>query len=965
MSVAPPAVEIKVAPSRLMSSLSIRNVFQVLAWSLWSPYSFIDYGYGLLHRNTVGHEQRLPARRRDLRPWWKDSPHHRTWLYLAGSVTLLLFSGLLALLLLMITPLTALSARQIAANVFYYLLLLGFTWAPALLFVRSTAVRTGNMGYLLAAALPGGIALALLWLLIWWGRYTSVYLAADPALRNAIFLVWGYGIGFFASLIHAIWPLELADMRKLFGWYGLTSLVILFIILSASGLTWGTLNTLFTLHAAALRAALWCCFGLLMGLLRPLEYLVLVGHRQPNASRWGRARVWWMPGSTLLPVDTVQNALSRQLDTDWEHGLRVAARLSAVSAQQAPLVLAMHHHLAACGEENLPGLLYNVGDSGAPCAPDTIKPPVVPAPTLRQRLSRKTPPPPPPKPQSPQRLAFEMELADILRHPQRTPEFQGGGRAQAVRAAYWYYVEGYLYEAVDALPQISSVAGPTPVPASAELGEMEKLTDTFRVLMDLKAASSKAVIDKLPKRPDVLGRKSTWSIIDHFVRAARWAWRARQSQGATRVKCWDAFGRELGVAERLADNEELAERKLALGVALHWRRQVRSLLEVIKPVEGFVRIKLRRWDRVYPQLAADYPWRSADDQLHETWRPGHTAVTWVYSQPLAMPGAAIRMAARNNARPTRPVTIDLANCRNAAVRAGLWRTIYTEVANRLKETPADPAHKSSDQLIQWIAQLCHKHHQQCVLLVIRNADLLNSVFQPTSRADRLVELLCRMEREIPNFALTLESSAALNERQQWEHRMGSVPLHQLYLPLLTLRGVGGWLKRQFDPGGVFVDRSAVYEVSRLTGGHPYLLDHLAHGMAAAYNGHLRESPPGPVLSRKEVGDASVATSYLDAVQRYGQALASVLRRREDEAVRVILDLLAGIKVDQDREVDAAELKKLSDDSFYAFSLDAIAKMLASWEALQVVEGWERSGVRVYRLRSLSFAQWLQRQGLTP
>ena len=166
MSVAPPAVEIKVAPSRRMS-VSIRNVFQVLAWSLWSPYSLVDYGYGLLHRSTA--EGRLPTRARDWPQWWNDNPHHRAWLILAGSVALLLFACLLLILLLMITPLmitplVALSARQIGAEVIVYVLLWAFTWGPTLLLVRWTATRTGNVGYLLMAALPGGIGIALLWM---------------------------------------------------------------------------------------------------------------------------------------------------------------------------------------------------------------------------------------------------------------------------------------------------------------------------------------------------------------------------------------------------------------------------------------------------------------------------------------------------------------------------------------------------------------------------------------------------------------------------------------------------------------------------------------------------------------------------------------------------------------------------------------------------------------------------------
>ena len=191
--------------------------------------------------------------------------------------------------------------------------------------------------------------------------------------------------------------------------------------------------------------------------------------------------------------------------------------------------------------------------------------------------------------------------------------------------------------------------------------------------------------------------------------------------------------------------------------------------------------------------------------------------------------------------------------------------------------------------------------------------------------------------------------------------MGVTPLLEVYLPLLTRRGVGAWLRRQFDATGVFVDEAAVQAIFWHTGGHPYLLEWLTRCIADRYNESSASPPPSPLITLENVDVAAGNKTYISKSHDYSAALARTLQRHADENVRFLLYLLAAVKVDRQQFLSAAELAAMADEQFHPIPLDVIVSLLANWLALEVVDGSEQAGVTSYILRSYSFALWLDLQ----
>ena len=269
-----------------------------------------------------------------------------------------------------------------------------------------------------------------------------------------------------------------------------------------------------------------------------------------------------------------------------------------------------------------------------------------------------------------------------------------------------------------------------------------------------------------------------------------------------------------------------------------------------------------------------------------------------------------------------------------------------------------------DATFDFIKSLCTVDQDLCVVLLIDNAHLLFTGIKPFPAYDEAIKLLNRLEQEIHNLALTLESSGSDAVWSDLKRRLTTtLDPCSVYVPLLAQDGVDQWLRSQFDTFGLHFDAGGARRMFDLTGGHPLLLDSLSRCVARAYNSQTTDKPQCPVVDQPVVDAAAKSKVYASDVNKYSRALARKLDHDCDKKRRTLLYVLAEFNV-RDQDQRSANVSDIAGRSMAHSTLRVkdIQQTLDMLKRIEVVT--EIAGVNDnhYIFRSFSFARWVYDHG---
>lgn len=969
--ISPPAVaDTLLPPGRVLSDGRPLDYLRVACWAIWAPRKFEEYCRYL----SRTHGESAPPSPLDVAAmdrWLAANPGHHAFSRISVSLWITMIFGILAIDTACIVPFLPEYSGDTWKSVGWFLVMV-FVMSLLTPLVSWFAARAdSNVGELYAWALQGVLVVHVAMLLIaWWLPLQYYYVSKASGTTAVVFLMGGWGIGFLLNLVAGGRRMEFDRLVNVL-LLCIVPILLTFVILQlASDIPGGTEST--TLNDAqghGLRTWLFWSGGFMIGLLRPVDWFVsCIFTPLPGLRSRQQGRAWRAPGTTLIPAWRLQERLGTWLEYDWQRGMRIASDLSRVSCQQRPLTAAVRAHLVATRADQLPEKLSVICDSDAFFALQIIRPPVAGYPKsagTEQTLPVQVTP-------SQQRYQQEVALADVLDHRQSPPELHQHALNDALHAAFWYYSQGYLYAAADIVQRsYTGSDAPPSIVTSPAFVEFRTLVATFQALQDLRTVSAQPTA-VLPTRPPSPQRAQTWALLDEFIAAGRWVWRARRSQGPAREVCLREFNRIITHVENAATTSSLADRRLITGTVQLWRRQVVPLLNDMSAATVFVPVKLRPWESVYLELGFPMcPWLQVIGDLNREWQPGKTAITFVASQPMAGARQAIEEAVKRN--PTKSVlaVCDLTRWVSAPIGLDDFSTaLCRDIAGALNANDRVPEAAilnafTLDAKRDLIGQLCSIDQNQTIVLLVDNVHLMQRVVSPGGARDRAIQFLGQLESQFHNLALTFHSTD--RDDTWWRFKRRIAPARacpEIKVLLLSQEGVQQWLDQQFREFGPYFTAEAVGRAYTLTGGHPALLASLSQSLAVSYNAQTPDTPISPLLDVPEVDSAAATTLYRAKVQDFSTALARQLKHDFEPERRLLMYLVASYNAPLNRPATADELARSSAIYPTALSAPDITARLENWVEYGVISATETPVGIFYGFRSLSFARWVDQQGPT-
>lgn len=966
MSFQPTVVDTVLSPGRVLSARQPRDYLLVAYWALWAPRMFEEYSRYLWQVRGEG----VPPSTLDVVDtdrWLAANPGQNEFFKITIVVWIAVVLCMLGMDAICIVPVLPEAADAAWYRFWWFMLVILVVSLVIPLASWLTIGREGNIGALYTLTLQSEVAINVTMLLtIWWWPLQAHYLPTSSLTTSVVFMVGGWGIGFVLNILLGWRRIEFDRLVKVLLICVVPILLALIYLQLASGIPIST-KTLVWNDAQVHVLTIWLFWavGFLVGLLRPLDWAVctfLVN--LPDLRSRQQVRPWWVPGTTLIPVAYLQRRLVKWLEYDWQRGIRIVSDLSRVSCQQRPLANAVREHLATTNNEQLPEKLAIVCDSGALCVPQIIRPPVAGYPKSDDQ-DRSFPVQ---VTATQQRYQQEVALADVLDHRREPTELRQRGPGDTLHAAYWYYRSGYLFAAGDIIQQyLTGNNAPATIITSLAFAEFRTLVLTLQALQDLPNISAQPTA-VLPARPQASRRPQAWTFVDEFTTAARWIWRGRRSLGPAREACLSQFRRITTNIENEANASLLADRRLFSGTAQVWARQVVPLLNDTSGATTFVPVLLRPWESVYLELGSMCPWLQKSRELNREWRPGKTEIVFVASQPMAGARQAIEEAVRRS--PIRSVlaVCDLARWEGMTIGLDEFcASLCGDIARALNATERLPddailGGTTSDGIRDLIRQLCEIDADRTVVLLVENIHLIQMVVSPGTERDRAIQFLGRMESEIHNLALAVQSTDRDDTWTRFKRQIAPTrACPEIIVPLLSEDGVQQWLFRQFNDFGPYFTTAAVREAYLLTGGHPILLASLSQSIAVDYNAQTMAAPIAPQIDAAEITAAANATLYQAQVQSFSVALARQLWHDVNRERRLLMYLLAWCNFWNNRPATADEIAGWSLGSTPSLSAPDIASTLETWVQYEVVTATEAANTTYYAFRSRSFARWVEQQ----
>lgn len=272
-----------------------------------------------------------------------------------------------------------------------FALFFGAFWVCQLAAGWRIASEDGNVGFLLIAGLPLAVFAAILLQFASGCPTAEIYLQDTSFAGHAVFLIWGFGVGYCINFALAMLKVEPPRPVAVAAWYVGGVLVAFLYLFLLSGTPAQPLAAIWE----AAQPTIWTTWflwslGFLLGFVRPLEGIYYLLRPQPNTSRWTRARVWSTPGATLVPSYRVRHALGAWLEQDWHKGVQAWRRRSPLPhASSGRSSRRSARRLGRRAPTTCRRDYATVCDSGATCALDMVKPPHMIRPGPAERRGRK------------------------------------------------------------------------------------------------------------------------------------------------------------------------------------------------------------------------------------------------------------------------------------------------------------------------------------------------------------------------------------------------------------------------------------------------------------------------------------------------------------------------------------------------------------------------------------------------
>ena len=208
MNPRPPVDDAAIEPTRTLSFSDPRDWLEVIRWTLWAPLMFVFYTRRFVLPNDKNtHFPDLAASLSDQREfthWRQYNPEQWALVKIACGVGVLVLWSVAALNAVFMLPLPRFSTFDILLEAFLLTMWLFLLLTAQLVGGWWIVGRSRNVGYLLAAVLPGGVALALMVLFSLWVQHLPAYLVATSPWMLLVFALWGYAAGLYVNFVLAV-----------------------------------------------------------------------------------------------------------------------------------------------------------------------------------------------------------------------------------------------------------------------------------------------------------------------------------------------------------------------------------------------------------------------------------------------------------------------------------------------------------------------------------------------------------------------------------------------------------------------------------------------------------------------------------------------------------------------------------------------------------------------------------------
>lgn len=969
MNPRPPVDDAAIEPTRRLSPSNRKDRIEVLWWSVSAPLMFVRYVRRYMYLEDENTKFPGPIAclrdRREFAHWRQYNPAQWELVEIALMVGKALLCGLALLNAVFLIPLTGFTLVDVVWEAVLFTTLFIFLLAVQLLTGWVIAGWRGNVGYLLAAALPGGVVLGLMLLFALWVQHLPAYLDTASNAMLLVFLIWGYALGTVFNFFLAVAYRRANHLTFLLLVLIIVGLSFTGFLLTVRGVTLETYSKAWSgEHRFVVRAGLWWGIGFIWGVLHVGEWFIYQFRRLPKATDIPGNRAWSVPGSTQLPVLHLQNELNRWLRFDWQRGVNVVAGVAYVAPHEHLWATPLQKRLAAGDGADTTERMAAVYDSGIVRIGSVTRPKRPKQP--KEQAAGGDEKQAPAKPKGQVRYQQETLLASGIGHSPAAPKAAMDDEQRTLQAAYWYYYQGYLFDAADILDKQKSAIGSSGQPVSEALTELNALVATFKVFLDLEAVS-RVPTAALPPRPSMCRRTAAWETVDELVEGARWAWRARRSVGTERGIFVGFFSKLLNDLKENIAQRHLAERRLVLGIISVWERQIVPLLRPAAPAAQMPLITLRPWHQAYEALGNECPWQQASTLLCAQWTPGQTTIALIDGQPYAGVREAIEMAVARNRLHAVLVWCDVARWERSGVTfLDVCQFLCQEIGQELGVTDMIPdavalRTQPLEVTCDAIYRMCRITADQCVVLALRNAEVFGRVLPPVTLS-AIFDVLSQIEENVPNLALVLQTANKQQIRRLLARsRPTGLKTVTVNVQLLSASGVEAWLEQQFDKSGICFTNTGIEAAARLTGGHPKLLVVLCRCLRDLYNNRGNGAPLSPLVGWDTVYAAAAHTDFQQVVQIYCRKLARKLKHDKNERLRLLLYATAQRNTNVYTPLTIQDVQSVC-SVYEPLTLDYIGRQYQDWVGSEVLDMMPTAFGTGYYLRCFAFAEWLVAQG---
>ncbi len=681
---------------------------------------------------------------------------------------------------------------------------------------------------------------------------------------------------------------------------------------------------------ASLLGALTFYGGADLGLRRPLDWLVgklylnLQLHNQPSPAQFQQftegtslathfappleaifaptapvplSKQPYLPHVTLYPIQQLRFLIEAWLDHDWERGIENIKQIWRYTQQRPITSLSLHQILhegkpdEQLGQvskfidkldgDDWPMLLYTKQATSKTV--ETIQAAQLAAgkhdPHTRATLEGQTV-----RKQHQRRL-----LRQAMKTTQLPRDLPLDTLTQRTVAGFWYLTHSFAEEGAVAFQDL---------PDSDLSKELKAIAASFQKLLFTKELLAGSPLE-LPERPKEPKRRATWDAIDKLNAAVRYGRLYHQCRTPEKQDiAYETALRQLQEIEGDAARVPGAERPTIMALVSLWRQELAAWQQASR---SWQKMKANNPFIFQESLRGRKPFTGRDQQLKAlkaAGADGSRQSVLLYGLVHSGKSSLIQKATLDYHESICFTIFTIVETEKAglSVKTVLW-TLCQALNRRTQQALPDEKKFHLDPFAvteEMIRTICRRFSKVTQTIVIGNFDLLSAaapgaflhgmtITSRTRVADSLLNFWWRLSNSIGNLTFVFVSQRA-------EPPVGPFTpfLKRIQLTPLAVNEVEELLNKPTPDFAPLFSRRAAAQVFHLSGGHPYLVQLLAHCVLHQFNRDLEaETKPEPVFLPEDVEAVLEISLFRQFSQPYFQHLFAQLASLQPGSVAVL------------------------------------------------------------------------------